>query len=253
MSKEDKYIANSLKRGLQVIKLFDENHETLSLVEISKMLNVSRTIPYRLMFTLQDMGYVKQDPLTKRYQLTPKVMELGFSYLSSLRFPQLFQPYLEKAKDDIKASCYLSILDGTEVVYVGVASIPGLTSINVNPGLRLPAHATANGKLLIAFQSDQYINDLFKNGNLLEQFTDTTYTAKEKFMEELEQIREKGYAISKKEFRASVSSVAVPVYRNNEVFAAINVAIPANAFDSDFLEREALPTILATSKELSIF
>src|SRR5699024_11751754 len=116
------------------------------------MLCVIRTVPYRLLYTLQDCGYVKQDTVTKRYYLTPKVMELGFSYLNSMRLPQIAQPYLEQLRDEIEASCYLSILDGEEVVYVGVAAVPGYSSVNVYPGVRLPAHATANGKLLMAFQ-----------------------------------------------------------------------------------------------------
>ena len=170
-----------------------------------------------------------------------------------MRLPQIAQPYLEQLRDEIEASCYLSILDGEEVVYVGVAAVPGYSSVNVYPGVRLPAHATANGKLLMAFQEEEFIHSLFKN-NKLRKLTESTFISKEDLIKELRQIKLKGYAFSTAEFNESVSSVAVPIFnRENKILAAINVVTPINVFDNDFLKTEALPKLQEISKKLSVF
>src|SRR5699024_51712 len=98
---------------------------------------------------------------SKRYELTPKVLELGFAYLNSLELPEIAQPYLEALKEEFNVSSHLSTLVGTEVVYIGTSTIRGVTAINVNVGLRIKAHAVANGRLLLAYQPEDYIKEHF--------------------------------------------------------------------------------------------
>ncbi|PFJ05306.1 hypothetical protein COD67_06850 [Bacillus cereus] len=248
---KEKYSANSLVRGLEIIKLFNEEQPSLSLSEIAKQLGVSRTVPYRLLFTLQNMGYLSQDEHTKHYKLTPKVLELGFSYLNSLRFPEIAQPYMEALRDEIGASCHLSILDGQEVVYVGSAPVRGVSAINVNIGLRLPAHALANGKLLLAFQSKDRLKEMFQMSNLT-PYTDKTLTVPSEFQQQLETIRQKGYAMTKGEFHPGILSVATPIFdRTGEVLAALNVVATESAYQDDFIDKIALPKVLEVSRMLS--
>jgi IclR family transcriptional regulator, pca regulon regulatory protein len=250
---KEKYSANSLVRGLEIIKLFNEEQPSLSLSEIAKQLGVSRTVPYRLLFTLQQMGYLSQDENTKQYQLTPKVLELGFSYVNSLKFPEIAQPYMETLRDEVSASCHLSILDGLEVVYVGSAPIRGVSAVNVNIGLRLPAHATANGKLLLAFQSKEKLMQLFHTSNLT-PFTDRTLTVPSEFQQQLETIRQDGYAITSGEFHPGIRSVAAPIFtKNGEILAALNVVATESAYQEDFMDKIALPKVLETSHLLSSF
>ncbi|PIC65811.1 hypothetical protein CSV71_16110 [Sporosarcina sp. P21c] len=251
MSTKNNYTSNSLKRGLEILNLFNEGNDTLSLVEISEKLGVNRTTPYRLMYTLQESGYIEQSLKTKRYRLTPKVLELGYSYISSLKFPEIVQPYLEQLRNDINASCYLSILDGPEVVYIGTAAIKGYTAINVNIGTRLPAHATANGKLLLAYQPLDKIEKLMSDG-IFKEFANQKFNSKETLLNELVLIKENGYAKTENELLDSVSSIAVPLFnRNLTVIAAINVVAPTALFEKDFLTNKALPKALKISNELN--
>lgn len=255
MAKEEKerYNANSLVRGLEILKLFSEERPTLSLVEIAKELDVSRTVPFRLLYTLQTLGYLHQDENTKRYSLTPKVLELGFAFLSTLKLPEIAQPYLEKLRDEIGASCHLSILDGHEVVYVGSAPARGVSAVNVNIGLRLPAHAVANGKVQLAYQPQDRLNQLLYGSNL-KPFTERTQTDFVDFQEELASIREKGFAITKGELHHGIQSVAAPIFdRNGTVMAAINVVATETIFHSEYIEKIALPKVLETSRILSGF
>ncbi|OIK14990.1 hypothetical protein BIV60_10685 [Bacillus sp. MUM 116] len=255
MAKDEKerYNANSLVRGLEILKLFSEERPTLSLVEIAKELDVSRTVPFRLLYTLQSLGYLHQDENTKRYSLTPKVLELGFSFLSTLKLPEIAQPYMERLRDETGASCHLSILDGNEVVYVGSAPARGVSAVTVNIGLRLPAHAVANGKVQLAYQPQERLNQILYGSNL-KPFTERTQTDYIDFQQELSVIREQGYAMTKGELHQGIQSVAAPIFdRSGKVMAAINVVANETIFHNEFIEKVAIPKVLEISKVLSGF
>lgn len=250
---KSRYNSNSLVRGLEILTLFNGEEKTLSLAEIANKLGVSRTVPYRLLFTLQSLGYLQQDERTKRYHLTPKVLELGFSYLSTLKLPEMAQPYLESLRDEIGASCHLSILDGHEVVYIGSAPARGVSAINVNIGLRLPAHATANGKLLLAYQPKEKINQIFYQSEL-NPYTDRTQTVFVDFEQELKSIRQNGFASSKGELHQGIHSIAAPIFdRSGDIMAAINMVATEAVFTDDFIEKIVLPRLLEVAKKLTSY
>lgn len=250
---KDRYSSNSLIRGLEILKMFNEENPTLSLAEIASKLGVSRTVPFRLLYTLQSHGYLHQDENTKRYKLTPKVLELGFTYLNTMKLPEISKPYIEQLRDELGVSCHLSILDGHEVVYVGSAPARGVSAINVNIGLRLPAHATANGKLLLAFEPRERLNQIFY-GSELKPFTERTQTLKADFQQELDSIRERGYAMTKGEFQNGIWSVAAPIFdRAGEVIAAINIVAAESLFTDEFIQQVAIPKVRETAEKLSGF
>ncbi|MGM0901210.1 MAG: IclR family transcriptional regulator [Bacillota bacterium] len=252
-NENERYNANALVRGLEILKLFNEEQPTLSLVEIAKELGVSRTVPYRLLYTLQSLGYLHQDENTKRYNLTPKVLELGFAYLNSLKLPEITQPYLEELRDMTGSSCHLSILDDQEVVYIASAPIRGVSAINVNIGLRLPAHAIANGKLLLAYQPLDKLNQIVY-GSQLKPYTEKTQTDLATLQQELKAIRQQGYCITEGELYHGVHSVAAPIFDSRgHVLAAINVVGTEATFQKEFIESLALPKILETAEKLSSY
>lgn len=247
----DRYSANALVRGLEIITLFNDERPNLSLTEIAKLLDVSRTVPYRLLYTLESLGYLRQRKKSKRYELTPKVLELGFSYLNCMGLVEIAQPYLESLRDELDISSHLSTLDGTDVVYIGTSTIRGITAINVNVGLRLKAHAVANGRLLLAYQPDDYIEKHFNEKNLT-SFTDQTTTDFEEFQNDINEIKKKGYAISLGEFLPSVNSVAVPIFNvHNEIVAALNVVGTDERLSEQSIINEALPKLQKVAKLLS--
>lgn len=250
---KDRYNSNSLVRGLEILKMFNEEYPTLSLAEIAQRLGVSRTVPFRLLYTLQSIGYLHQDENTKRYKLTPKVLELGFAYLNTLQLPEISQPYLEQLRDETGASSHLSILDGNEVVYIGSAPTRGVAAINVNIGLRLPAHATANGKILLAFQPKERLNQILY-GSELKPFTERTQTLIVDLLQELESIREQGYSITEGEHRNGIRSVAAPIFeRSGEVLAAVNTVATESLFTDEFIQKVALPKVQDIAEKLSGF
>lgn len=251
-TEKDRYLSNSLIRGLEILKMFDASHSTLSLAEIASKMGVSRTVPFRFLYTLQHMGYLFQDETTKRYQLTPKVMELGFAFLNTMQLPELARPYLEKLRDQTGASAHIGILDGNEVVYIArAATSTNFSTLNVMIGSRLPAHATSMGKVLLAFLSEEKRIALMETVNL-QSFTSQTKTMMRDLNEQLEEIRRNGYAVSNEEFEIGICSVAVPIFdRDGVISAAVNVAAPTSILSADILESQIIPAVRETAKALS--
>ncbi|WP_209123424.1 IclR family transcriptional regulator [Alkalihalobacillus sp. BA299] len=251
MAKEDKskYLSNSLVRGLEILKMFSPEQPTLSLAEISGYLGVSRTVPYRLLYTLQDLGYLHQDEVTKRYSLTPKVLELGFSYMNTLQLPELSRKFMEQLRDETGFSSHLGILENFEVVYIGRMPTMGVTTVTINVGSSLPAHATAMGKCLLAYLSEDKLNEKLERINL-KQFTERTKITLTEFRKELEEIKMKGYAISDGEFESNIRSVAAPIFNHDGVVASVNVAAPIQSLNEEVIG-DVITKVCRCAKDIS--
>jgi IclR family pca regulon transcriptional regulator len=249
---DERYLVGGLMRGLDVLRCFDRDHQTLSLGEVARMLGWRRTEPFRFLHTLEAIGYLHRDPVTKRYRLTTKSLEIGFSALANLPLPELAQPYLERLRDRTNGSAHVGILDGNQVVYIARAASRAILGSTIHIGSRLPAHATAMGKTLLAAHSDAAVRHWLEH-NDLERYTTTTLADVTAFMDELALIRTRGYAISNAEFEAGIRSVAAPIVDGaGEAVAAINVTAPANALHDDALERDVVPAVRDAAAELSL-
>jgi IclR family pca regulon transcriptional regulator len=254
-SQNDRYVSTALVRGLEILKLFNTDTPRLTLIEIAEEMGVNRTVPYRLVYTLEKTGYLQQDKKTKQYSLTPKVLELGFAYLKSLQLPEIAQPYLQQLRDKLGFSVHLGILDDKEVVYVARAGANDSrpTSLNVTIGSRLPVHATSLGKVLLAYQSKEVIEEKLY-GSELEAYTNFTKTSLHDLQHELKEIKERGYALSREEFEIGMRSIAVPIFgRNRKVMAAINIAASASVIREDSLENEVLNELKTVAHQLSAY
>ena len=249
---DERYLVGGLVRGLDVLRCFDREHPTLSLGEIARILGWRRTEPFRFLHTLEALGYLHRDAVTKRYRLTTKSLEIGFAALANLPLPELAQPYLERLRDRTNGSAHVGILDGKEVVYVGRAASRAILGSTIHIGSRLPAHATAMGKTLLASQSDDWIRTWLER-NDLERYTATTLAEVTGLLEELAQIRVRGYAISNAEFETGIRSVAAPIVDGGgETVAAINVSAPANALTDDALGGIVIPAVCDAAAALSV-
>lgn len=251
VSADDRYLVGGLVRGLQVLRCFDREHPTLSLGEVARLLGWRRTEPFRFLHTLESLGYLRRDPTTKRYELAPKVLEIGFAALSNLQLPELAQPYLERLRDRTDGSAHLGVFDGHEVIYIGRAASRAIIGSNIHVGSRLPAHATAIGKTLLAGKPDAFVRDWLAQAPLV-SYTATTLADTDAFLADLAQIRLRGYAVSNQEFHSGVSSVAAPVRSaSGDAIAAINVSAPSAIFTEAVLAQTVIPAVCETAAELS--
>jgi IclR family pca regulon transcriptional regulator len=106
----------SLQRGLAVIRVFDAEHAALTLSQVAARAGLARAVARRLLMTLEYLGYVSRQG--RQFSLTPRILELGFSYLSSLTVAMLAQPFMEQVAHVLDESCSLAVLDAYDVVYV---------------------------------------------------------------------------------------------------------------------------------------
>ncbi len=248
---DERYVVGALARGLDVLRCFDREHPTLSLGEIARLLGWRRTEPFRFLHTLEALGYLFRDPVTKRYRLTTKVLEIGFAALANLPLPELAQPYLEQLRDRTNGSAHVGILDGNEVIYIARAASRSIMGSTIHVGSRLPAHATAIGKTLLASQSDAWIRTWLQHNDLV-RYTTTTLSEVTAFLDELAQIRARGYAISNAEFELGIRSVAAPIVdASGDAVAAINVSAAADGLTDDMVRTLVVPAVRDTATDLS--
>jgi IclR family pca regulon transcriptional regulator len=248
---DDRYLVGGLMRGLDVLRCFDREHPTLSLGDVARLLGWRRTEPFRFLHTLESLGYLRRDPVTKRYELTPKVLEIGFSALANLQLPELAQPYLERLRDRTNGSAHVGILDGNDVVYVGRAAARSILTSTIHVGSRLPAHATAIGKTLLASKSDEWIENWLGTSDL-KRYTQTTLADTRTLLDEIHMIRKRGFAISNQEFEFGIRSVAAPIRNGaSETIAAINVSAAAETLTGASVADIVVPAVRETALELS--
>ena len=138
----------SLERGLAVIRAFDAEHRELALSDVARATGLTRAAARRFLLTLVKLGYVNFTH--GHFSLCPRVLELGYSYLSSLSLPELALPHMERLVAQVNESCSISVLDDTDIVYVVRVPTRRIMSITLSVGTRLPAYCTSMGRVLLA-------------------------------------------------------------------------------------------------------
>lgn len=235
---DSRYIVPGLIRGLDVLRTFTREHQQQTIAEVARGVGITRSTAFRIVYTLEAAGYLNKVPDTKNYQLTSRVMELGHSYLASHDLSELANPILRSLRDETGVSAHLVVREGSEVVYV--ARIPGNTSLvsTVNVGSRLPAHATAPGRVLLAGLSLSEVVKLYEDFTF-EQFTPSTPKSMGDLVSLVEADRKAGSVVSIGFYERDIASIASPVYNaEGKLEAAISVSCPISTYsEEDFRTR----------------
>ncbi len=231
----------SLEKGLNVIRAFDTEDTEMTLTEVAKKVDLTRANARRILLTLQSLGYVNSLN-GKQFFLTPKVLSLGYAYLSSLTLRELALPYMQELTNKVKESCSMSVLDGVDIVYIARVQTKRMMTISLAVGTRLPATAASMGKVLLAgLDTDEAKKRLEKA--CFESYTHKTLS-KEQFIEQLESVRKCGSAISDEELEVGVRSIAAPIYdKNGQVVAALNISGHASRVSVADLIKTFLPAL----------
>ncbi|WP_315987142.1 IclR family transcriptional regulator C-terminal domain-containing protein [Actinomadura sp. HBU206391] len=212
----------SLERGLAIIRVFNAERPSMTVSEIAQEAGLTRAAVRRFLLTLCELGYVYGK--NNRYELTPQVLELGYSYLSALSFPDIALPRLEKLVAETGEASEGSILDRGDVVYVVRVPGPALMTISVNVGARRPANATAMGRVLLANLPPADLEHYLRTYELTPALP-RTITDPDEFRAELRKVREEGYALVNQELEEGLVAIAVPVRdRMGRARAAINLS-----------------------------
>ncbi len=241
----------SLARGLAVLAAFDRDTPTLSLRDIAARTGWNKGTAFRFASTLVELGYLEQDPATKRYRPGLKVLELGFTCLSSLGLADRTQPALEQLFRETGGPVHMAVLDGADIVYVARRADRTLTQIQLFAGARLPAYCTSMGKVLLAFRPWGEVRGLMR-GVRMQPHTPTTATTLERLGADLERIRRAGWAMTDQELELGVRSVAAPIRdATGAVVAAVNVSTLTARVSVDQLVSELLPKLRDAAARMS--
>jgi IclR family pca regulon transcriptional regulator len=239
----------SLERGMAVIQVFSRERPALTLSEVARLTQMTRATARRILLTLENLGHVRSDG--RLFQLTPRVLTLGWAYLSSLDLWEVAQPLMEELVEETRESCSAATLDLPDIVYVLRVPTRRIMTISLSVGSRLPAHPTALGRVLLAglkaAELDEYLA-----ATPIEPYTEYTVAEPGALREEIERVREQGWAYVDQELEIGLRSIAAPITgHDGRVLAALNTsaAVPRASVD-DFRER-FLPALLDTAEAIS--
>lgn len=212
----------SLARGLDVITAFSKESPSMTLTEVAEAVGLNRATARRFLLTLQSLGYISSTG--KQFALTPKVMELGFSYLSSLGLTDLISPHLVSLSNQLHESASAAILDGTDIVYIARAAGQKIMQVQITIGTRFPAVFTSMGRVLLADASHETQSRVIAGTELISR-TPYTKTTTEQLLSELVLVKNQGYAFVDQELELGLRSIAVPIRdASGKTVAAINVS-----------------------------
>lgn len=238
----------SLARGLAVIRSFTAETPRQSLSEVARATGMTRASARRFLLTLETEGYVRTDG--RDFALTPRVLELGFSYLSAQSLPELAQPHLETLSRATGESSSASVLDGLDIVYVARVPTRRIMSVGITIGTRFPAFATSMGRVLLASASAADRDTYFASFTPT-PFTARTTTAEDALRAELDRVSEQGWSLVDGELEHGLRALAAPVRRGGSVVAAINVSMPSTDEDAVAQAHRLLPDLLAAASAIS--
>ena len=220
---EKKYIVPALAQGLSALALFSRDRPMITPPEIAQELLLSRATVFRMLNTLESLGYVVRDDRGRHYRLGPAVLGRGFAYLASFDVVEIAQPILQKLRDETGMSSHMAIRDGAEVVYISRFAARTTIASSVQVGTRFPAHATVLGRMLLCELSEGDLKALYSQ-SLLPQFSQQTPASLAALHEFLAADRARGYAISQSFFENGVNAIAAPIRdKSNRIIAAINI------------------------------
>lgn len=230
----DRDYVGALAAGLEVLQAFDAEHPRMTLSEVAARTGMDRAKARRFLLTLHALGFVKRSG--RQFELTPRVLQLGYAYQASNQYRAVIQQYLEDITAELGESSSLAVLDGEDVVYVVRSSARHrLMAITLSVGTRLPAAYTSMGRVLLA-QLPEAELEAFLARVKLEAFTAFSITDVKALNRDIAKVREQGYSIVDQELDSGLRSVAVPVFAGNgELLGAINISTNAARVDIETL------------------
>ena len=242
------HFVQSLQRGLAVIRAFDEDNPELTLSDVARATGLTRAAARRFLLTLADLGYVRTDG--RWFTLSPRILELGYAYLSSLSLPEVAEPHLERLVAEVHESSSVSVLDGEDIVYVGRVPTSRIMTVSINVGTRFPAYATSMGRVLLAGLPDAELDAYLERVELV-PLSPRTVTSRDALRAAVARVRSQGWALVDQELEEGLRSIAAPIRdRSGRTIAAVNLSAHASRMSIDEGRRRLVPALLATAARI---
>lgn len=245
------YTIESLQRGLRVLALFNRETPALSFSQIKDKVGLNKSTAYRILYTLEEAGYLERDPETRLYRPGLKVLQLGFTAISNLEIRQVTRPFLRQLAEEVGRTASLSVLDGMEVVYIDRMRYREVIGVMLGPGSRIPAYCASLGKAMLAFLPLEDLRQRLNGINFV-PCTDNTITNRADLEADLAEVRRRGFSINDEEWVLGLRSTAAPIIdENGAVIGAINVSVPTAEVSYEELLSRISPVVRATAVQIS--
>lgn len=241
----------SLSRGLQILRIFN-THPTPTLGEVAEASGLPKPTVFRFMKTLAAEGYVTVREPSKRYHLTPAVLELGYAALRSLGVGATLTPFLEELAAKTGGVANLSVLDGRDILYLARVAPPPeirrLVTMRISVGSRIPAHCTAMGRILLAI-SETALDTVLAAP--LTQLTPKTTTSPEALERAVERARRAGYSLVEEELALGFNGAAVPVVTSKFSGLALGLTVQTTDYTRAEITADLVPLLRETAERVS--
>ncbi len=220
----DKDHIQSIEKCFLVLDCLSRSQAQMNLEEIVKQTGFKKTTCFRIVKTMVNLGLIETAPGKKTYQFGSRLVSLGLAALKNMNLHQAALPVLKKLCRETGETINLTILSGTQILYVERIMSDYLVNINVNVGDRLPVYCASMGKAILAFLSPESLDEILGEIDFIPK-TEQTIASEEMLKQELETIRTRGFAINDEELEKGLRAVAAPIFNHRgEAFAAVNVA-----------------------------
>jgi IclR family pca regulon transcriptional regulator len=244
----DAYV-QSFARGLEVIRSFSTAAPRQTLSDVAARTGLTRAGARRILLTLPTLGYVESDG--KLFALTPRILDLGFAYLSSMPIWNVAEPVMEALVEQVKESCSAGVLEGTDIVYVLRVSTRKIMRNSLGVGSRLPAYCTSMGRVLLAGLDDDEALKRLRAGKP-KALTRTTVTDIDALLAKVQQARRQGWCLVNQELEEGLISVAAPIVnRQGRMVAALNISGQANRTSAKVMQETMLPALVGAAQDIS--
>jgi IclR family transcriptional regulator, pca regulon regulatory protein len=238
----------ALARGLSVLEAFNHERKQLTLSDLAKLVGLPRASVRRVLHTLVQLGYAEmQDRL---FRLTPRVLTLAQAYLLSNAVSDILQPALDRLSEEVNESCSVAVLDGEDIMMIAHASPQRIIPVSAQVGFRLPAAATALGRVLLAALSDHEL-DRFLSRISLKKLTKFTILEKSELRRAIVKVREDGFALVDQEAEIGFRSIAIPLKKlDGRTIASLNVGVHSERMANNAMHRHFFLKLRAMADEL---
>lgn len=244
----DGYV-QSFARGLSVIRAFDASHPAMTLSEVADATGLTRAGARRILLTLVHLGYVSTD--ARQFRLTPRILELGFAYISSLPIWNLAEPIMEDLVAEVHESVSASVLDGADIVYVLRIPTHKVMTISLAVGSRLPAFCTSMGRVLLSGLDEAELDRVLRKSELRVR-TSRTVIDRAELKKIIAEVRHQGWAMVNQELEEGLVSISAPIRdRTQRIIAAMNVSGQANRTPAQQMVKKFLPSLRQAADRIS--
>lgn len=241
----------SLEKGLAVLRAFDAAHRTLTLAELAELTGISKGSAQRTVHTLQQLGYVGKHPQTRRFQLLPTVIEIGFNYLAAHPLIRAAHPYLSQLANASGETASLTEPVGLEMVYVAQLVTSKFIPVHTPVGMRIPMYCTSSGRAWLSTLSDAQVRAMLEASSRVAR-TPATLTDVDAIFERVAVCRQVGYASNCEELFLGDMGIGAPILDSKgQAVGAVHLSPPTSRWTMEEAQKKLAPLVIECARAIS--